>query len=141
MAGREVIKNPKEFAECAQKLVKGVYCYYLPIEEVMEEPESIQNAPYSTGMHILQVHMTRRQITRAGLHCVQLFRIASDKEVFREQWYKIADGKEPCGHFDTLDQDGIETNCAKCETGENGSDWIKCSRCSQWYHDGYFYAS
>ena len=44
MAGRQVIKSPKEFAECVQKLVKGIHCYYLPIEQVMEEPESIQNA-------------------------------------------------------------------------------------------------
>ena len=26
MAGREVIKSPKEFAECDQKLMKGIHC-------------------------------------------------------------------------------------------------------------------
>ena len=76
MDGREVIKSPKEFTECAQKLVKGIHCYYPPIEQVMEEPESIQNALYSTDILILQVHMARRQITRAGFHCVQLFHIS-----------------------------------------------------------------
>ena len=57
MAGREVMKGLKEFAECGQKLVKDIDCYYLPIEQMMEEPESIQNAPYSTDMYILQVQV------------------------------------------------------------------------------------
>ena len=102
--------------------------------------ESIQNAPCSTDTQILQVHMARRQITRAGFHCVQLFHIASDKGVFHNRRYKKADATEPCDHFDTLNQDGIETTWAKCVTGENGFDWIKCPKCSQWYHDGCVYA-
>ena len=139
MTGREVIKSPKEFAKCTQKLVKGIHCYYLPIEQVMEEAESIQNAPHSTDMHILQVHMARRRITMTGFHCVQLFHIASDEEAFHNQWYKRAAGTEPCGYYDTLDEDEIETTCAKCVTGENRSDWIKCPTCSKCYHDGCFY--
>ena len=107
----------------------------------MEEPAGIQNTPYSTDMHILQVYMARRQIARAGFHCVRLFHIASDKEAFHDQRYKRADETEPCGQFSTLDQDEIETTCAKCLTGENGSDWIKCPRYSQRCHDGCFYAS
>ena len=54
MAGREVIKTPKEFAECANRLVKGVNCCYQPIEEMMEEPDFIKEAPYSTSMQILK---------------------------------------------------------------------------------------
>ena len=41
MAQREVIKSPKEFPECAQKLVKDIHCYYLLIEQVIEELENI----------------------------------------------------------------------------------------------------
>ena len=41
MARREVIKSPKDFAECSHKLVNGIHCYYLSIEQVMEETESI----------------------------------------------------------------------------------------------------
>ena len=46
MAGREVIKTPEEFAKCADGLVKGVHCVYQPIEEMLEEPEYIKEAPY-----------------------------------------------------------------------------------------------
>ena len=85
-----------------------------------------------TGVHIFHVHMARRQITRVGFHCIQLFHIASDKEAFHHQQHNRTDRTEP---LDTLDQDEVETTCAKCITGENESDWIKCPRCSQWYHD------
>ena len=50
MAGREVIKTPEEFAKCTDRLVKGVHCVYQPIEEMLEEPEYIKEAPYSPNM-------------------------------------------------------------------------------------------
>lgn len=140
MSGREVIKTPKEFAECADKLVKGVHCSYQPIEEIMEEPATIKEAPYSTNMQILKVHKVQRLFTRNGFHCAQLFFIATDEEPFYVQWYKKEDGTEPCGHFDTVENDQIETTCAKCFSGEDGSDWINCPRCDQWFHEDCFYA-
>ena len=50
MAGREVIKTPEEFAKCADRLVKDVHCVYQPMEEMLEEPEYIKEAPYSINM-------------------------------------------------------------------------------------------
>ena len=86
MAGKEIIKTPKEFTECAKRHVNNVHCEYLPIEMIMKE--RIEKAPYKTDMHILQVHMVKRHVTRAGFHCMQLYRIASDTESFHDQWYE-----------------------------------------------------
>ena len=141
MAGKEIIKTPKEFAECAQRHVNNVHCEYLPIEMIMEEPARIEKAPYKTDMHILQVHMAKRHVTRADFHCMQLYRIASETESFHDQWYEREDGAESCGHFDTVDPDEVDSMCAKCVTGENGDNWIQCPRCNQWYHDGCFLSS
>ena len=80
MAGREVIKTPEEFAKCADRLVKGVHCVYQPIEEMLEEPEYIKEAPYSTNMQILKVHKAHRVIMRNGFYCRQLYFIATDGE-------------------------------------------------------------
>ena len=131
MAGREVIKTPEEFAKCADRLVKGVHCVYQPIEEMLEEPEYIKEAPYSTNMQILKVHKAHRVITRNGFHCMQLYFIATDGESFHDQWYKKDDGTEPCGHFDVVGNDRIDTICAKCFDGENRQDWFHCPRCGQ----------
>ena len=88
MARREVIKTSEEFAKCADRLVKGVHYVYQPIEEMLEEPEYIKEAPYSTNMQILKVHKAHRVITRNGFNCMQLYSIATDGESFHDQWYK-----------------------------------------------------
>ena len=97
----------------------------------MEEPERIKKAPFKADRHILKVHIAKRYVTRAGFHCMQLYNIALDAESFYDQWYKREDGTEPCGHFDTVDPDEINTTCAKCITGENGDNWMQCPRCNQ----------
>ena len=113
------------------KLMKGIYCYYLPIEQVMEVPESIQNAPYSTDMHILKC--LRLEDRSQGLESIafSFFTLPvikrpsmtpGTKELTERNLLVISTG--------TLDQDEIETTCAKSATSENGPDWIKCPRCS-----------
>ena len=57
----------------------------LPEEEVLLESQNVENAPYSTNMQVLQVHMAKRIITKAGFHCIQLYKIAGDKESFHDQ--------------------------------------------------------
>ena len=110
------------------------------MEDMIEEPDNIKDSPYSTSMKILKVHKAKRVITRQGFHCVQLFSIATDEESFHDQWYRKADGTESCGHFDLVESHEIDTNCAKCFEGENGTDWIQCPRCCQWFHElGCFY--
>jgi len=110
MSEREVIKTPKEFAECADRSVKGIHCLYQPIEEMMEEPASIKEAPYSTSMQILKVHKAQRLITRNGFHYVLLFVTAIQT-------------KRKMGHFETVEKDDIKTICAKCLSGAPG--WIR----------------
>ena len=78
-------------------------------------------------------------ITRNGFHRMQLYFIATDRESFYDQWYKNDDGTEPCGHFDMVGNDRIDTICAKCFDGENGEDWFHCPRFGQWYHEECFY--
>ena len=58
---------------------------------------------------------------------MQLYFIATDGESFHDQWYKKDDGTEPCGHFDVVGNDRIDTICAKCFDGENAEDWFHCN--------------
>ena len=107
---------------------------------MIEEPDFIKKALYSTSMQILKVHKAQRVVTRNGFHCLRLFSIATDEQAFFDQWYKSEARTEPCSHFDVVESSQIESKCAKCLAGEDGSDWIKCPRCGQWYHEGCFYA-
>ena len=96
------ISTPREFATAATRLVTGVHTIYMPISEVMVEPLDVDQAPYHPNMAILQVHMAKRVTTEAGFSCLKLFRIASDKDSFFNQWYGGDGDNEPCGHFDLL---------------------------------------
>ena len=136
LCGREIITTPYDFVECANRLVKNIRCLYLPEDDMLKEPEGVKNAPYCSEMQILQVHMLKRLITRAGFHCLRFFKIASDQESFHDQWYSKND-LEPCGHFDAALPSN--DNCALCAISENGRNWIKCPRCDQWFHDDCFY--
>ena len=129
MAGREVIKTPEGFAKCANRLLKVVRCVYQPIEEMLEDPEYIKEAPYSTNMQSLKVHIVHRVITRNGFHCMKLYFTATNGESFHDQWYKKDDETEPCGHSDVVGNYRIDTICANCFDGKNGEDWFHCPRC------------
>ena len=103
------------------KLMKGIYCYYLPIEQMMEEPESIQNATYSTDMHILKclkLEDRSQGLESIAFSCFTLPVIkrpsttTGTKELTERNLLVISTG--------TLDQDEIETTCAKSQLVKMG---------------------
>ena len=59
MAEKNVIHTQLDFTKSAQRLAKEILCVYLPEKDVMVEPDEVKNAPYSTKMHILKVHMAK----------------------------------------------------------------------------------
>ena len=79
--------------------MKGIYCYYLPIEQVMEVPESIQNAPYSTDMHILKC--LRLEDRSQGLESIafSFFTLPVIKRPSMTPGTKELTEREPFGHF------------------------------------------
>ena len=45
-SGKLVIRTPKDFAESANQIVKGISVMYMPTEEVINEPEEVADTPY-----------------------------------------------------------------------------------------------
>ena len=78
--GKIVVYTPLDFTKNTQKLVKGIEFVYLPEKDIMTELDEVKNAPYSTEMHILKVHMVKRVIKKSRFQCLQLYQIASYKE-------------------------------------------------------------
>ena len=115
--------------------MKGVHTIYMPVSEVMEEPADVEQAYYHPNMAILQVHMAKRVTTRTGFSCLKLYRIASDKEPFFEQWYGNGTDLDPCGHFDLPNGYQENETCGRCLLGETGEDWKECPTCDLWFHN------
>ena len=40
-----LIKNAKDFAEYANKIINGITSIYMPINDLLTEPDNIENAP------------------------------------------------------------------------------------------------
>ena len=139
MSTRVVVQTPLDFVNAARSLVRGVECIYMPVDEVMVEPEEISNAPYVPDMQILQVHKAVRVVTKKEFQCLQLFKIGTDTKSYFDQWYRRHDGAKSCGHLDIPESLNPEKHCGKCLEGENGDEWLQCPVCTNWYHEGCFY--
>ena len=86
MSGKCVIDTPKEFAEHAEKVVKGITSLYLPAEDVLVEPDDIEVSP---RIHeTLQVHMVKRRFDQRNFHYLEFYRIATDTRPFFTQFYE-----------------------------------------------------
>ena len=57
MSGKCVNNNPKQFADHPDKSIKGIALLYLPAEEILNEPDNIEESPKIT--ETLQIHMVK----------------------------------------------------------------------------------
>ena len=112
-----------------------VHCVYQPLDNMIDEPDNIKIALYSTSMQILKINKARRIITRQVFYCVQLMSISTFAESFNDQCYLKADGTESCGHFNLIESHEIDTTCAKYCKRENRTEWIHCLHCCQWIYE------
>ena len=118
----------------AQKLVKGIKYVDLAEKDVMIELDEVKNAPDSTKLHVLKIHMAKQVIKKSWFQCLQLYEIVSYKEPFRDQWYHRENGSEPCGHFILPNNFHPNKSCRKCFEVEIGCSWRQCPCYTQWYH-------
>ena len=56
------IADAKHFASYADSILNGIKSLYMPSEEVLIEPASVENAPKQAGT--LEVHKVRRRFNR-----------------------------------------------------------------------------
>ena len=74
-SGRAVINSPKEFAEHANEVVPSISSLYLPVKEMMDEPEEISNAPSIAGT--LKIHKVERKYNENGMCHLEFFHFRS----------------------------------------------------------------
>ena len=56
MSEKITVNSAKDFARQADKLVEGIKCVYLPMSNIMNEPDSIASTPYHPDMKVHGVH-------------------------------------------------------------------------------------
>ena len=87
-SGKVAIKNAEHFAE---------YADYMPIDEVLEEPEDIDtSSPKINGT--LEAHKICRSFSVDGVCKMEFFYTAADEQPFHVQYYKKDGDPDVCGH-------------------------------------------
>ena len=125
---------PNEFSDAARKFVPSIITAYLPKSDEIVEPESIHQAP--SILETLSIHKFVPQVNDRGDCSIEFFKTAVDEEAFHTQWWKKA--SDVCGHEKSNKSDGECSTCGEWYT-EDGSEWLQCPICEQWFHETCFY--
>ena len=107
---------------------------YLPRSDEIVEPESIHQTP--SIPEALSIYKIARQINDRGDCSIEFFKTVVDQEAFHTQWYNKA-GDVVCGHEKSNKSDNECSTCWEWYT-EDGSEWLQCPICEQWFHETCF---
>ena len=77
-SGRLSVSTPKEFLDAAQKLVQSITSVYLPLSEILKEPDNINVAPKIP--ETLGICKVKRSYNLQGIPLIEFFK-CSDKEL------------------------------------------------------------
>ena len=131
------IDSAKDFAEYADKIVNGIKSLYMFEDEILSEQSDIEEAPPSIK-GTLQVHKVVRKINQDNICNLEFFYLASETDPFHIQWYRKDGDPEVCGH--AVARSKNDSICVHCEGQyKKGEDWLKCTLCAQWFHEGCFH--
>ena len=129
-----VVHTPKEFSDATMKFLSSIITEYLPKSDEIVEPESIHQAP--SIPETLSVHKFVRQINDREDCSIEFFKTAVDQESFHIPWHKRT-SDVVCGHEKSNKGDSECSACGKWYI-EDGSEWLQCPICEQWFHETCF---
>ena len=134
-SGQIAVHTPKELSDAAMKFVPSIITVYLPKSDEIVEPESIHQAP--SIPETLLIHKFVWQINDRGDCSIEFFKTTVHQEAFHTQWYNNT-GNAVCGHEKS---NKSNNQCSTCVEGytEDGSEWLQCFICEQWFHRICFY--
>ena len=75
-----MIKNAKDFAEYANKTISGITSIYMPINELLTEPDNTENAPKIP--ETLSIHKVTRSFNEDNICFIGFFSVANDDHQF-----------------------------------------------------------
>ena len=108
-SGNIVIDSLKELIYYASQLVTSKTSLYLPVEEIIEEPEEIARAPAIAGT--MKIHKVIRKHNSRKICYLEFFDLSDQSIPTFKQFYKKDDDRAICDHIDV---DADNNNCTYC---------------------------
>ena len=138
LSGKVNIGSAEHFASYANKIITDISSLYMPLNEVLTEPDCVENAPKIAGT--LEVHKIRRTFNSDGVCKLEFYRTANDESPFYSHWYRKEGDPEVCDHPELPLAFDVSMTCAKCRGNyKKNEEWLECVICDQWFHEDCFY--
>ena len=122
-SGKIHINGAKSFAEHADHCINNITSLYLPLQNVLEEPDGIESAQKIPST--LQVHRVVRNFNDDGVCKLKFYRVANDDLPFHEQFYRKPGDPEVCDHELLPLSYNQDSTCAKCKGNYIGKEFTK----------------
>ena len=137
-SGKVSITNAEHFAAHADAILNGIKSLYMPIDEVLEEPEDIEkSSPRIDGT--LEVHKIARSFSTDGVCKLEFFKTAVDEQPFHVQYYKKDGNPDVCGHTELPLCYNPDQTCAECHSiYVKDQKCLECNLCDQWFMKNVF---
>ena len=136
MPNKCMIKNAKDFAEYANKTISGITSIYMPISELLMEPDNIEYAPKIP--ETLSIHKVTRSFNEDNVCFIDFFRVANDDDTFFNKFYRKYHDLEVCGHEILPLPFDVDQTCLFCKAKyialKEKEDWSQYNLCEQWLH-------
>ena len=88
MSNKYMIKNAKDFAEYTNKTISSITSIYMPMYELLTEPDNIENAPKIP--ETLSIHKMTRSFNE-DVCFIDFFRVTNDDDPSFTQFYRKDD--------------------------------------------------
>ena len=129
-SGRLTVTSPEEFSNVGERLVSKIVFIYLPINEIIEEPSFVKDAPKITDT--LKIHNVVRKIHKDTISSLDFYYLSGDPEPLHREYYRKPEDRILCGHDESSMQD--EHKCALCRVDYDDSldqEWLQYPSCTQ----------
>ena len=137
--GKVSITNAEHFAAHADAILNGIKSLYMPIVEVLEEPEDIEkSSPRIDGT--LQVYKIARSFSTDGVCKLEFFKTVVDEQPFHVPYYKKDGDPDVCGQARLSLCYNLDQTCAEYHgIYAKDQEWLERSLCEQWFHEECFF--
>ena len=98
-SSRLTIMPPKELSNVAERLVSKIVSIYLPINEMIEEPSCVKDAPKITDA--LKIHKVVRKIRKDAIPSLDFYYLSADTEPFHREYYRKPEDRILCRHHES----------------------------------------
>ena len=131
------VRTPKEFSDAAQKLVPYITLVYLPLSEILEEPDNINQAPKIP--ETLQNTQGEKQQQPVWNPINRILNLPNEELPYHTCYYGKPVDSDVYGHRKSNADEKTCDHYFKKYGEHKKEEWLQCPICTYWFHHKRFH--